>query len=107
MSVISLVSVDAPTEASGLTLKDTFYAMFESEVDRCPRRNTFLVLRDFISSTGTDTDGYVTCVGPDGLGTMNLNSTKFLDFARSHGLRVAGSWFQHTGSSLDLVFQFW
>ena len=26
---------------------------------------------------------------------MNQNNTKFLDFARSHGLRVAGSWFQH------------
>ena len=25
---------------------------------------------------------------------MNQNSTKFLDFARSHGLRVADSWFQ-------------
>ena len=25
---------------------------------------------------------------------MNQKSTKFLDFARSHGLRVAGSWFQ-------------
>ncbi len=35
-----------------------------------------------------------TCVGPHGSGTMNQNSTKFLDFARSHGLRVAGSWFQ-------------
>ena len=26
--------------------------------------------------------------------TCYRNSTKFLDFARSHGLRVAGSWFQ-------------
>ena len=25
---------------------------------------------------------------------MNQNSTKFLDFARSRGFRVAGSWFQ-------------
>ena len=25
---------------------------------------------------------------------MNQNSTKFLDFARTHGLKVAGSWFQ-------------
>ena len=25
---------------------------------------------------------------------MNQNSTKFLDFARIHGLRVAASWFQ-------------
>ena len=33
-------------------------------------------------------------VGPHGFETVNWNSTKFLDFARSHGLRVAGSWFQ-------------
>ena len=26
---------------------------------------------------------------------MNQNSIRFLDFARSRGLRVAGSWFQH------------
>ena len=31
-----------------------------------------------------------------GSGTVNQNSTKFLDFARSLGFRVAGSWFQHS-----------
>ena len=45
-------------------------------------------------STGTDRDGYETCVGPHGSGTVNQNSTKFLDFARSYGLMVAGLWFQ-------------
>ena len=34
------------------------------------------------------------CVGPHGSGTGKQISTKFLDFARSHGLREAGSWFQ-------------
>ena len=34
-------------------------------------------------------------VGPHGSGTMNLNSTKLLDFARSHGRRLVGSWFRH------------
>ena len=34
------------------------------------------------------------CVGPHGSGTVNRSSTKFLDFARSHGLGVARSWFQ-------------
>ena len=48
-------------------------------------------LGDFNASTGTDRDGYETCVGPHGPGTVNLNRTKFLDFARSHGLRVTGS----------------
>ena len=51
---------------------------------------------DFNASTGTMRDGYETCVGLHGSGTVNQNSTKFLDFARSHGLRVAGSWFQRT-----------
>ena len=48
----------------------------------------------FIASTGTDRDGYETCVFPHGSGTVNQNSTKFLDFAISHGLGVAGSSFQ-------------
>ena len=30
---------------------------------------------------------------PHGSGTVNQKSTKFRDFVRSHGLRVAGSWF--------------
>ena len=34
------------------------------------------------------------CVGPHASGTVNLNSIKFLDFARSRGSGVAGSWFQ-------------
>ena len=38
--VISLVSVCALIEASNLTVKDAFYAMLESVVDQCPRRDT-------------------------------------------------------------------
>ena len=104
LGVISLVSVYAPTEASDLTMKDAFYAMLESVVDRCPKRDTLLVLGDFNASTGTDRDGYETCVGPHGSGTVNQNSTKFLDFARSHGFRVAGSWFQHPQAHRGLCF---
>ena len=49
---------------------------------------------DAALSTGqADRDGYETCVGPYGSGTVNQISTNFIDFARSHGLRVAGSWF--------------
>ena len=91
LGVISLVSVYALTEVSDLTVKDAFYATLQSVVDQCPRWDTLLVLGDFIASTGADSNGYETCVGPHGSGTVNLNRTEFLDFARSHGLRVAGS----------------
>ena len=85
------MSLYAPTEASDLTMKYVFYVPHESVVDQCPRRDILLVLGDFNASTGTDRDGYEKCVGPLGSGNVNQNSTKFLDFARSHGLRVAGS----------------
>ena len=84
----------ALTEASDLTVKDIFYATLESVVDQCPRRDTLIVLGDFDVSTGTDRDCYETWVGPLRSGNVNQNSTKFLDFARSLGLRVSGSWFQ-------------
>ena len=77
-----------------LIVKAAFYAVLESVFDQCPRRDTLPVLGDFIALNGTDWDGYETCVGPHSSGTVNLNSTKFFDFARRHGLRVAGSWFQ-------------
>ena len=96
LGVVSLVSVSAPTEVSDLTVKDAFYAKLESVVDQLPRRDTLLILWNFNALTGTDKDDYETCVGPHESATVKQNSTKFLDFARSHGLRVAGS-------SLDLV----
>ena len=65
--VISLVSVYAPTEASDLTVKDAFSTKLESVVDQGPRRDTLRVLGDFIASTGTERDGYETCVEPMGL----------------------------------------
>ena len=36
MGVVSLVSVDARTEESDLTMKDAFYATLESVVEQCP-----------------------------------------------------------------------
>ena len=94
LGVDSLFSVYALTEASDLTVKDTLFATLESVVDQCPGRDTLLILGDFIASTGM-IGMVMRRVGPHGSGTVNQNSTKFLDFARSHGLRVAGLWFEH------------
>ena len=96
LGVVSLISVYAPAEVSNRTMEDAFFVTLESVVDQCPRRDTFLVLGDFTASSETDRDGYnETCGGSQGSRTVNQNSTKFLDLARSHGFRVAGSWLQH------------
>ena len=94
LGVISVVSVYAPTEMSDAVDKDSFYSQLESVLDQCPRGDTLLVLGDFNASTGTDRDGYETCIGPHGSGIRRQNGSRLLDFAKGRGLRVAGSWFQ-------------
>ena len=64
LGVVSLVSGNAPTEVSELTVKDAFYATLDYVDDQCPRRDTLLVLGDFIASTGTGRDAYDTCWSP-------------------------------------------
>ena len=95
-AVISLVSIYALTGASYLTVKDALYAALACVVVQCPRLDTLLIFGEFNASTDTDREGYEMCVGPQGSGAVNQNSTKVLDFARSCGLRVADSWFQHS-----------
>ena len=97
LGVISVVSVYVPTEMRSTVEKDSFYTQLESVLDQCPRGDTLLVLGDFNASTGTDRDGYETCIGPHGSGTRGENGSRLLDFARGRGLRVFGSWFQHPG----------
>ena len=99
LGVVSLVSEYAPTEASDLTMKDAFYGMLKSVVDQCPRRDTVLVLGDFNSSIGTDRDGYDTCVGPHRSGTVNQNSTTFLDIEEVMDL----GWLVHSFSTHRLI----
>ena len=94
LGFISLVAVYAPTETSDLEEKEMFYAKLDSIVDQCPSRDTLLVLGDFNAVSGTLRDGYEVCLGPHGSGTRNVNSSLFLDFARSRRLRIAGSWYQ-------------
>ena len=91
---ISLVAVYAPTEMREIEEKEMFYAKLDSVLDRCPSRDTLIVLGDFNASTGTERDGYELCVGPHGSGTRNTNSAVLLNLARFRRLRIAGSWYQ-------------
>ena len=67
-------------------------------VDAVPKGDTLIVLGDFNATTGTSRDDYEACVGPHGSGARDESSLFMLDFAKSRGLRIAGSWFQRSDS---------
>ena len=56
--------------------------------------DTLMVLGDFNATTGTNRDGYQSCVGPHGSGSIDESSSMLLHFAKIRRLRIAGSWFQ-------------
>ncbi|KAG0728627.1 Craniofacial development protein 2 [Chionoecetes opilio] len=91
---MSLAAVYAPTEVCEIEEKEMFYAELCSVLDKCPPRDTLIVLGDFNGTTGTVRDGYELCVGPHGSGTMNINSSLLLNFARSKRLIIVCSWYQ-------------
>ena len=68
LTVIFLVSVYAPTGVSGFSVKEAFYAQLQMVVDSCSKRDRLIVVGDFNANTGTDRDGYQSCVGPHGSG---------------------------------------
>ncbi len=96
LGVISVLSVYAPTDVSDPSVSDGFYDDLVSAIGRCPSRDTLLVLGDFNATTGIDRDGYEACLGPHGSGARSQNGSRLLDFAKGHGLRIAGSWFQRS-----------
>ena len=85
LGVISLVSVYDPTGASEMSMKEAFYAQLQMVVDSSFKGDTSIVLDDFHPTTGTQKDGYESCVGPDGSVSRD---------AKIRRLRTAGSWFQ-------------
>ena len=96
LGMISIVAVYAPTGVSDVSTKEAFYAKLHAVVDTIPKSDTLIVLGDFNATTGTSRDGYESCVGPHGSGRRDESSSMLVDFARSHGLKIAGSWFQRS-----------
>ena len=68
LGVISLVSVYAPTGVSEFSVKRAFYTHLQMLVNSFPKGYNLIVLGVSNAITGTDRDGYESCVGPHGSG---------------------------------------
>ena len=47
-------------------MKEAFWTQLQMVVDSCHNGNIFIVLGDFPATTGTDRDGYESCIDPYG-----------------------------------------
>ena len=54
-----------------------------------------IVLGDFNPRVGTDTDTWHNVLGPHGVGNINGNGQRLLDFCATNSLLISNTWFRH------------
>ncbi|KAL0812036.1 hypothetical protein ABMA28_009430 [Loxostege sticticalis] len=92
---LNLIQVYAPTSTSSAETSEQFYADLQTVIAKIPNRELLLILGDFNSKIGANSQHYSDCVGKFGLGTRNERGERLMQFANENNLIIANSLFQH------------
>ena len=68
------------------SLKESFSTQLQMVVNSCPKEDNLIVRGNFNATTGTERDGYQSCVGPRDSGSRDESYSMLLDFAKSRRL---------------------
>ncbi len=105
LSYTTVVSVYAPTNPVSSTSEaqkpaEDFYNQLQSVLASTPPTDMVIVLGDFNTRVGTDTDTRHTVLGPHGVGNVNGNGQRLLDFCATNSLLISNTWFWHKSYSV-------
>ena len=81
-TVISVYALINPVSSTSEAQKpsEDFYNQLQSVLASIPPTDMVIVLGDFNARVGTDTDTWYTVLGPHGVGNINGNGQRLLDF---------------------------
>ncbi|CAH1226359.1 CD209 [Branchiostoma lanceolatum] len=91
---ITLVSVYAPTLAATPEVKDEFYENLTATIRNIPSDEQLVLLGDFNARVGDDHESWPACLRKFGVGKMNENGQRALEFCAYHNLCITNSYFQ-------------
>ena len=89
----SINPVTSTTEANQPS--EDFYNELHSAMATIPATDMVTILGDFNARIGTDTNTWHTVLGPQGVGEVNGNGKRLLDFCVTNKLFITNTWFQH------------
>ena len=90
---VNIISAYAPTLYAPDDEKDIFFQAMENTVTSIPKTEHMYILGDLNSRVGSDNDGWPKCLGPHGVGTINDNGQRLLEFCSVHCLCVTNTYF--------------
>nr|XP_049705654.1 transposon TX1 uncharacterized 149 kDa protein [Helicoverpa armigera] len=92
---VLLISAYAPTLQASPEDKDAFYEDLCHCLTTSNRSDKLLLLGDFNARIGNNQNNWPDCVGLHGIGNMNENGQRLLEFCASHSLCITNTYF-HT-----------
>ncbi|CAG9128775.1 unnamed protein product [Plutella xylostella] len=92
---VTLVSAYAPTLASKSDVIDSFYDELRLLMESIRSSDKIIVLGDFNARIGSNSTDWSDCIGAHGIGNMNDNGQRLLEFCTSHGLCATNTFFQN------------
>ncbi|VDO62052.1 unnamed protein product [Schistosoma margrebowiei] len=103
---MNIVQCYAPTNDYNKDVKDQFYNMLQSIVEKCPTKDLTILMGDLNVKVGMDNIGYEDIMGRHGLGERNENSERLACPRAFNKLVIGGTTF-HTKAwtSLDHTTQ--
>ena len=90
-----IISAYAPTLCSTAESKDAFYDDLETRIRAVPAKDDLFLLGDFNARVGTDHTSWPHCLGHFGVGKMNENGQRLLEFCSFYDLCLTNTFF-HT-----------
>jgi hypothetical protein len=73
--------------------KDIFFQAMENTLTSIPKSEHMYILGDLNSRVGSDSDGWLKCMGPHGVGIIYDNGQRLLELCSVHGLCVTNTYF--------------
>ena len=99
---VHLICAYAPTLPSPSETKDDFYNKLDLLTKEIPANDQIVLLGDFNARVGADHEAWTDCLGKHGIGKMNENGQRLLEFSVFHGLCITNTYFdlkQHLKTS--------
>ncbi|KAI8511348.1 hypothetical protein Bbelb_104480 [Branchiostoma belcheri] len=90
---VNLINAYAPTLAASMELKDSFYGMLGQAFSSIPHGEQLYLLGDFNARVGRDHDTWPTSLGHFGVGKMNENGQRLLEFCSERDLVITNTMF--------------
>lgn len=89
----TLICVYAPTLAAEPDVKDAFYGRLREALDAIPQQDQVYLLGDFNARVGRDSAAWPDVVGHFGVGNVNENGQRLLEFCAEKNLAITNTYF--------------